>query len=211
MNRPHSLARLTAGLVLAISLLAGSPTHAATPADLYSQSYALEAKGEYDAAIRVLDGLPKANQTYVYRLRRGWLLYLAGRNFDAMEDYRRASALEPDAIEPLLGLMLPQMALKLWLDTRATGQLVLRHDPHNYTAHARMAWASYSLGRWDEAATHYRHNLALHPADVEMRAGLAWCLLQAGDKLAAAREFRAVLEIAPLHATATAGLAAAES
>ena len=208
---PRWLASLLSIVRVAIVLVALTSTAlAATPAEIYTRSYALEAKGEYEAALRALQDLPKTKQTYVFRLRSGWLLYLAGREFDAMEEYRRAVTLAPDAVEPLLGLMLPQMALKLWLDTRATGKLVLALDPHNYTAHARMAWASYSLGRYDEAAEHYRHNLELYPSDLEMRAGVGYCLLQNGDKARAAAEFREVLEVAPEHASAQAGLLAAE-
>lgn len=207
----HSRRRWLAGLAGApLLVLAGAPARAASPAQIYRRSYELEAKGEYAAALKALDGLPKSSRGYVYRLRRGWLLYLMGRNFDAMEEYRRAIALEPDAVEPRLGLMLPQIALKLWLDTLKTGKQVLARDAHNYTAHARMAWAAYNLARYQEAAEHYRHNLALYPSDVEMRAGLGYCHLKRGETKAAAREFRRVLEVAPDHGSAQAGLLAAE-
>ncbi len=48
----------------------------------------------------------------------------------------------------------------------------------------------------DRAMVRYREVLVLEPESLPARLGLAWCLVQAGDKKAAAREFRAVNEAA---------------
>ena len=48
----------------------------------------------------------------------------------------------------------------------------------------------------DRAMVRYREVLVLQPESLPARLGLAWCLVQAGDKEAAAREFRAVNEAA---------------
>ena len=48
----------------------------------------------------------------------------------------------------------------------------------------------------DRAMVRYREVLVLEPESLPARLGLAWCLVQAGDKAAAAREFRAVIEAA---------------
>jgi hypothetical protein len=48
----------------------------------------------------------------------------------------------------------------------------------------------------DRAMVRYREVLVLEPESLPARLELAWCLVQAGDKTAAAREFRAVIEAA---------------
>jgi len=195
-------------LVLGLSLLLPMPGRAAeTSGERYRSSYTHEAKGEYTQALADIDALSRSErQTYAYHLRRGWLLYLLGQHWDAIESYRAASKLEPKAIEPLLGLMLPKAALLLWLDVLVTGKAVRSKDPHNYLATSRMAWAYYRLGRFSDAAQYYRQLLELYPADVEMRAGLGWSQLKQGKLSAARSTFEAVLAIAPDHATATQGL-----
>ncbi|MCA9705314.1 MAG: tetratricopeptide repeat protein [Myxococcales bacterium] len=197
------------GLVLALLLLLPTLASAADAVgERYRSSYAHEAKGEYVEALAELDALPKPERsTYAYHLRRGWLLYLLGRHWDSIESYRAAGKLHPRAIEPLLGLMLPEAALLLWLDVLATGRLVQKEDRSNYLALSRMAWASYSLGRYADAEGLYARLLELYPADVEMRAGLGWSQLQQGRRSAARASFEAVLRIAPDHVTARQGLA----
>jgi tetratricopeptide (TPR) repeat protein len=193
---------------LLLSALLAAPVHAAD-SDHYRRSYQHEAKGDYAEALAEIDALPSASRrTYTYHLRRGWLLYLAGRHWDSIESYRKAIAVAPDAVEPLLGLMLPEAALRLWLDVIATGELVLDKDPLNYTALSRMAWANYGLGRHREATRLYRKLVRAYPSDVEMRTGLAWSLLKQGRTEAARTQFQHVLGIAPDHPSAKEGLAA---
>jgi len=57
-----------------------------------------------------------------------------------------------------------------------------------------------------DAELSYRRVLEAYPADVEMRAGLGWSLLKLGKAEEAARELRLVLEVAPRHVSAKAGL-----
>ncbi|MEX1367238.1 MAG: tetratricopeptide repeat protein [Nannocystaceae bacterium] len=201
------------GLALGLLLLCtGSAAAADTVAERYRDSYAHEARGEYAKALAAIDGLPPAQRkTYVYQLRRGWLLYLQGRHWDAIEAYRVAITLQPRAIEPRLGIMLPEAALRLWLDVLQTGEAVRSRDDHNYLATSRMAWAAYSLGRFAQAERLYAELVELHPADVEMRAGVGWSRLKQGRRLAARASFEAVLLIAPDHASARLGLVLAKA
>ena len=139
------------------------------------------------------------------------MLYLLGRHWDSIEAYRAAIKLEPKAVEPRLGLMLPEMALLLWLDAIATGKTVVELDPLNYLANSRMAWANYSLGRYAQAERLYRTLLGAYPSDYEMRAGLGWSLLKQGKYGAAASEFDAVLTIVPDYLAAQEGRKAAQA
>ncbi len=184
------------------------PAAADALADAYQGSYDLEADGRYREALVALDGVPEAGRDdYTFHLRRGWLSYLSGEHHDAVAAYRRAVTLEPRAVEPRLGLMLPQMALHLWLDAEQTAADVIALDPRNYLAGSRRAWALYNLGRYDEAEVAYRRVLDLYPGDADLRAGLGWCLLKQDRPGDAAIQFRSVLRVAPSHTTALEGLA----
>jgi tetratricopeptide (TPR) repeat protein len=190
---------LRLALALALALAAGA-AGAADPSGHYQRSYDLEASGEIERALLALDEVDAAERaTYFFRLRRGWLLYLAGRHWDAMEEYRRASRLAPLAVEAQLGLSLPQMALRLWLDARATLEGALALDPRGYLVRSRLAYVDFNLGRFASAERLYRELLIAYPADVEMRVGLAWSLFKQGKVGAAMAEFKAVQRVAPRH------------
>lgn len=194
-------------VVLGLVLILAPGT--ALGADPYTRSYELETQGDYAGAVSALDRLPaEARKTYYYHLRRGWLLYLGARSWDSIEEYRKAVKLRPGAVEPLLGMMQPQMALRLWLDAKKTGEKVVAMDPQNYLANSRLAWIHYSLGRYEGAERYYRKVLAGYPGDLEMRAGLGWSLFQQGERSRAQKEFDAVLSVAPEHASAREGLIA---
>lgn len=203
--------RITIRLVLitAAVVAIAAPARAGDDAvpTAYQSSYDLEAAGKYREALAALDPVAASEGTsYVYRLRRGWLHYLTGDHRTAIAEYGRAIDLAPRALEPRLGLMLPQMALRLWKDAASTGRWILARDPHNYLGRSRLAFISYNLGRYDDAVELYRAVLADYPSDVEMRAGLGWSLLRGGDIAGGAGELRQVLRVAPRHASAQAGI-----
>lgn len=204
--------RLRELIIAAVVGLGPAIAHADDTQDRYRDSYAHEAQGKYAEALKDIDGLSSTQRkTYVYQLRRGWLLYLLARYWDSIEAYRAAIKLKPSAVEPRLGLMLPEMALLMWLDAIATGKTVLELDPLNYLANSRMAWANYSLGRYGDAEALYRKLVRAYPSDYEMRAGLGWSLLKQGKYSSALAEFDAVLTIAPDYATAQEGRKAARA
>lgn len=199
-------------LVLALALaLAATPSSALaqSASTLFQQSYDLEAENKLAESLAVLERMPAASQGYVYHFRRGWLLYLLGRHADAVASYGRAISRAPATIEARLGLMLPQLALRRWVDVEKVALEVLERDALNYLATSRLAWSYYNLGRWTDAEAAYRRILTAYPSDVEMRVGLGWSLLKQGKAAEATVELRAALEVAPRHVTAREGLQAA--
>lgn len=209
-------ARLTSWLTLSLSVaLFGASSLVAAPAaasgDAYVRSYTLEAKRKYAAALRALSTAPaQSKRSYFYKLRRGWLSYLAGKHQQSITAYREASRLAPKAVEPLLGLMLPQMALRAWLDASRTAKAALFRDEDNYTALSRLALCEYYLGRYASSAKRYRRALKLYPGNLTMRVGLGWALLKSRDRAGAKRVFSQVLAWSPANSSAKQGLAAAK-
>jgi len=178
--------------------------------EAYNRSYGAEAVGNYEQALKELNGLTATAKTnYIFQLRRGWLLYLSAQYESSVEAYQKASTIAgTSAIEPLLGEMLPLMGLRRWKDAEAVGAAILKITPKNALVIGRLAWCQYNLGRFKEAETSYRQVLAQFPGDLDIRAGLGWALMKQNDKAAAAKEFRAVLDVAPSHDSAQQGLAA---
>lgn len=201
--------RAFAVAAVAMILATGAPAMADTASDarLYQESYGFEAIGDFASAVDALHRVQgEQRKSYFHHLRLGWLHYNAG-DFDAsMTAYRAAISLEPQAVEPYLGLLLPQMARRAWKDAEKTARLALERDPKSYVAGSRLAWALYSQGRYDDSEAAYRAVLALYPASLEMRAGVAWSLLERGQHAAAASEFQRILAVAPAWPAALAGL-----
>lgn len=199
--------RSRALLALAVLALAAPGALAETPSQLLTRSYTLEAQGKYADALTALETISGSfRNSYLFSLRRGWLCYCTRKHSDAITHYQRAGRLSSRALEPILGLMLPQLALGRWKDLETTAGRALRLDPRNKTAQGQLAYAYYMTARYPLAERYYRKVLTLYPSDADIRAGLGWSLLKQGNRAAASSEFRRVLEIYPGHKTASQGL-----
>lgn len=193
--------------LLCLALVA-LPAAAQSVPELYRQSYALEGKGDAAGALKAMDALTaKGVADYTATLRRGWLLYLVGRYTESTAAYGKAMALEPKAVEPKLGAMLPAIALRRWKDAEKLGADVLALAPGDYLALSRTAFIHYQQSRWDKAEAFYKQALALYPSNVEMQLGLAWTWLKQGKTADAKARFEAVLQVAPDSTSALEGLA----
>jgi tetratricopeptide (TPR) repeat protein len=203
----RNASHLAVAVVLALSAVA--PRAVASP-EVWRRSYALEARGDARGALAALETLPPGDRgTYLYALRRAWLLYSQGRHDDAVGAYRQAEAAAPSAIEPRVGELLPLLALRRWGEAEQRARAVLQVDPGNYLATRRLALALYQLGRFDDARQAYQQVLTRYPGDLEMMTGVGWCEARRGRRDDAAAAFRAVLAVSPDDASAAAGLAAA--
>ena len=175
---------------------------------LFQESYIAEAAGDTAAAVAALRRVPiDRRENYFYQLRLGWLLYLSAQHQPSIVAYRRAISLSPKAVEPKIGLLLPLMARRMWSDAEQTAGEALSIDDDNYLATSRLAFVLFSQGRYAQAAARYRGVLDLYPADLEMRAGLAWCFARSGRLSEARIEFEEILDLAPGHVSAREGLA----
>jgi len=183
------------------------PSDAVRP---YQASYDHELTGRFTDSIRDLDDLPAAEQeSYVGRLRRGWLLYRAGRHGESVTAYRQAIAIEKGSVEARVGSLLPLIALKQWAEVEQGARAALDLDPANYLAGVRLAFAVYNRGRFPEAESLYRRVLGQYPSDADARSGLGWALLKQGKHPEARQAFLAASRTAPRSPTVVEGLSAA--
>ncbi|MCK5798513.1 MAG: tetratricopeptide repeat protein [Deltaproteobacteria bacterium] len=198
------------GLVVAMTMSLSVAKVYASP-EAYRQSYQLESQKKYGEALKALETITGPDRgTYFYSLRHGWLSYLGGKYQQAIASYKVAIRLRPGAVEPLLGLTLPQMALRAWVDALRTAKAALVIDKKNYTANSRLALCEYNLGRYKASMKRYRKILVLYPGNLTMRLGLGWAQLKAHDREAAGRTFAEVLKRSPNNASAKQGAAASQ-
>ncbi|MBI5397741.1 MAG: tetratricopeptide repeat protein [Verrucomicrobia bacterium] len=197
----------TAQLALLTATGAVGQAQDANLASALQTSYEAEAKGDYPAAIKPLEGVGAANKAnYITQLRLGWLYYCSKDWSKSTTHYNTAIELAPFAIEPLLGLMLPQMAAGKNDDALRTAQLAVRLDPNNYTALSRTAWLAYLRQDYRAATSTYRKLVALYPTDTEMLLGLGFSLKLSGNAPEAMQYFRTVLLLSPNNPRAKQGL-----
>ncbi|MEI8254829.1 MAG: tetratricopeptide repeat protein [Deltaproteobacteria bacterium] len=193
---------------LALALLVAAPLARATP-EVWARSYSLETQGNSRGALEALESLPEAEHAgYLFTLRHGWLLYLAGRYDASVAAYRQAAALTTESLEAPLGELLPLLALRRWSEAEQRARAVLARDADNYLATRRLALALFGLGRFDDAEQAYRAVSRRYPSDLEMLSGIAWCQARRGHRDEAAAMFRSVLAVNPEDTTARAGLTA---
>ncbi len=194
----------------AISAGAARVPGSAADAALFQESYDHEGAGNNQQALAALDKLsPDKGRSYIALLRKGWLQYRLGRNDLAIDDYRKAIAMAPKAVEPRLGILLPLLADKQWSLVEKHARDVLRLDAENYLATLRLAFALYSQNNFAEAEPLYRKVVSAYPSDTEARAGLGWTLLKLRKNKEAAAVFQALLDFAPKNPLGQQGWTAA--
>jgi tetratricopeptide (TPR) repeat protein len=169
---------------------------AANIPEYFETSFNHESCGNYVEALNsVLRILRIEHRNYTAMLRAGWLGYLKGDYKHSVDYYRKAVLLQPEAVEPRLGLMLPLMASKEWDAAGDVALHILKFDEKNYLANSRLAFIFFSQGRYGEAEKHYRKTISWYPSDIDMKIGLGWTHLRMGNKKKAAEIFSDVLTV----------------
>jgi tetratricopeptide (TPR) repeat protein len=174
---------------------------------MFRESYALEAKRDYAAAMaRVREARAAGANAYFSAIRLGWLSYLAGDFPGAVTSYTQAIAAEPRAIEAKIALTLPLMAQRNWRELERACMAVLAVDARNVLALARLGLAQYNAGNFPGAETTYRRLADDYPSELDYRTGLGWALLKQGKAADGRSVLEAVLAVSPDNASAKAGL-----
>ncbi|MDP2810271.1 MAG: hypothetical protein Q8O34_08990 [Rhodocyclaceae bacterium] len=174
-------------------------------ADVWSESYRLEALSRYaDAAAQIENQV--RNNEYA-QIRHAWLLYLQGRFEDAIAGYKRAQAMNPRSIDASLGVTLPLMAQWRWQEAAEVARAVLSKAPGHYTATVRLLVAEEAMKQWRPMAEDAAQLAARYPTDAT-----AWVYVARAEawqnNVDRAREaYARVLQIVPGHIEATRYLA----
>jgi tetratricopeptide (TPR) repeat protein len=190
-----------------LGLLFASASALADSAEGYRQSYILEAKGNYGAALNRMHEIHKAEgPSYFLSLRTGWLAYLSGDYETAESHYRAAIAAKPKVIEAKIGLTLVLYVAQKWKALETTCKQVLADNPKHSIVRSRLAAGYYAMNNYPDAAAIYFKLVEEYPSELDYQTGYAWALLRMGKRAEAQKLFRAVLAVSPDNPNASQGM-----
>lgn len=174
-------------------------------ADIWSESYRLEALARYDEAAAQIESQVR-NSEYA-QIRHAWLRYLQGRFDESILGYKRAQTMNPRSIDAALGVTLPLMAQWKWQEAADAARAVLIKAPGNYLAAVRLLVADEALKQWRVMADDAAQLAVRYPSDAT-----AWVYVARAEawqkNVDRAREaYQRVLQIIPGHIEATKYLA----
>lgn len=172
--------------------------------DVFKNSYAREAEGNYAAAIKelaVLNGFE-----YYKNMRLGWLYYLS-KNYESSKGYyQQATKIAPSSVEAWLGLCLPLEAKKETGELEAVYKKILSIDPMNSKINYALATIYYYKKEFALAEKYYDIVVKLYPFDYYSNLMAGWTKYFLGKKNDAKRLFNTVLIISPSDKSAKEGL-----
>lgn len=176
-------------------------------AEAFRKAYQLEQERKYADAVAVLSELrSQKGKEYFVHIRLGWLNYLAGNFAPARSHYEDAIRNQPRAIEPLLGLLLPQLAEEQYSDAEQTARQALQLDSLNYLARLRLAYALRKQKKFAEAEKSNDLALKRYPTDVSLLLEQALCYQGQNRADEAVQFFKLAQLVEPSNATAAAAL-----
>jgi len=167
---------------------------------VWSQSYSLESKGEYEKAAALMLPLIDSQGVGEFALMRyGWLNYLQGNYNNAIHAYNRALEHNTHSFDARLGIALPLMAQKRWRKAAYYLTQIIDQSPFQYTANMRLLACEEGLRQWDDLEKHASMMATYYPTDVGVLVYLARSYAWQGETLLAMQTYRQVLVRMPNH------------
>jgi len=190
--------------MLALIMLMAAPSFTlAASKNIWSDSYALEANGQYEkAAALMVPLLNKGTENELALLRYGWLNYLQGNFNDAIKAYKQALERNQRSFDARLGIALPLMAQQRWNEASRYLKQVLAQSPYNYLAHIRLMACEEGLRKWETLAKHSMTLSAYYPSDASILVYLARAYAWQGKHELAKNTYQRVLVRIPGHVEA---------
>jgi len=175
-------------------------------AKLWSASLKAEYDKNYDDALDQVNAYQQqGGDKFLATIRTAWLCYLKKDYSESYAFYTRASQMQPNALNPLLGLLNVAQAQKDAAKIKAVADAVLRIEPSNYRAQMAMAGASYAAKDYRAALSSYMRVLVYYPDDTDATSGAAWASYFLGDMERAFQGFSKILSINPDYSYAQQG------
>jgi tetratricopeptide (TPR) repeat protein len=170
-------------------------------------SYIREAAGDYQGAFTALGTVRLGQpQEYLLQLRSGWLLYCLGHYQAAVIAYKAAILVAPQSTEAKLGLILPLIASGTWDEVERVARLILRNDPHNFTANRWLAEANLAQNHPRDASDIAERLSERFPADPTMMELLARSRAARMDRTGARDAYQRLLLLSPSNVAALTAL-----
>lgn len=193
-------------LLVFLSFSIGRAQNQATLQKAFSESYTLEADGNYTKAIQVLKDV-YFEKSYELNLRLGWLHYYAGLFTESAVYYQQAINLMPMSIEARLGYALPASALGQWDAILLKYKEILEIDPNHSLTNYRIGSIYYGRQDYSNAERYLQKVVNMYPFDYDTLLLLAWTKYSLGKSNEAKTLFQKVLLYDPDDESAKEGLA----
>ncbi len=171
----------------------------------FEKSYEFETNKKYDESISSLISAYDAD-SYEVNIRLGWLYYLASKNKESVDYYRKAIKLMPVATEPLWAIVTPLAALEQWTEVEKTYLAILKSDPKNSLANYRLGLIFYYRKDYVTAKKYFDISLNLYPFDYDNMLMSGWTNFYLGNKNEARTLFNKTLLYKPSDSSALEGL-----
>lgn len=173
--------------------------------EVYSISYAHEAKQEYSTAIKVMESIVTPTD-YPGNLRLGWLHYLNSNLDQSVKHYTIALNLEPKSIEARFGLAYPLAALKQWDKLATNYEELLKVNSNNTVALYRLGYLYYNLANHQKSDMYLKALLNVYPFDYYGNLLKGWNDIKLGKYKEAESAFNLVLIYKPGEQSALDGI-----
>jgi len=136
-------------LALAPLLALAGPARGDAYGDAMAAARREASTGRWSEAARLLEEPARTwPQDYPVQLERAWCLFQAGAWVDAAAAYRRAQALEPEAVDPVLGLAWTAQRLDQPAEARQLFAEVLRREPGSASGREGAALVGRAHRAW---------------------------------------------------------------
>lgn len=157
-------------------------------------------------AVKALQVAPDHIEALFSSIIHGTALERAGKNPEALTEYRRAVALDSNYEEArrLYGIALARAGRPAEAEKQLTA--ALRMDPKDLRPHRALGHIYFGWDRIEEAAGHFSEALKLEPDDAELNFNLGVCYHQLGRFDAARAQYEKTLRLDPGFAKARAYL-----
>jgi len=171
----------------------------------FQDSYLHEASGNLAEAILDLKEI-YAENSYEINLRLGWLTNSSGLFTESQSYYNRAITLNPFAVEPRFGIVMPQSAMGNWTAVISQYEKILEIMPNNTIAMHRLGLIYYGQKKYMKAGKYFEKVVNLYPFDYDALLMYAWTNYQLKKYREAKVLFNKALMNTPTGSSAMEGL-----
>ncbi len=169
----------------------------------WAGSLALEVKGDFKGALKLLDSVkPDSQWVAQWQARRGWLLFNQEYYQSSYEAYKKALSLNAKFVDATTGILLPLVEMNRWQEVSSRSRRILADFPSQYSAHYYLCLSDQKYSRWSQMLVHTNQALALYPMSVAFLSLKAKALDHLGQIEATISTYSQVLLISPENSDA---------
>lgn len=134
--------------------------------EILYESYALEAKADYENAAKKVASLYEENKkNYFLNMRLGYLFSYSKKYANSADHYLNASKLVPTSLEPWLALSLFYFNIGDFSKCLEASSEILKREKLNYYGLVRSASCAIKMKAYGTARTYVERGLKLYPLD----------------------------------------------